>query len=429
MADCRRRILPVQVPGNLESDDEIETTVPGVTSSVNTVPTSEVQSQGATPSSVTADNPRRLPTSPPPPALPPVTTNIPRCSASPPALPPAETNNLGRSSAPAPPPVHPPASRHPSLPSPSSLVCMPPDSGLDDRAATPIPQSNLPAESPQARRWRRANDTPEPDAESNADTILTPAINNEIPQTLRSIPSGPSPPPTSTPVSTTSSGSRNIAVTTASLDSSTCPTHMVDAYCYFTEEPGIKNSVSAARARDWGDGWMECLREFIEFQKRAGFPDVGLSFPSAAGFRPPEISVWMKNRRPWKDMEVADKETFGQQWWSWWSSLQPDSRTPSDEPTIHMDWGKLQKAGRNGFLLIMLSLTWWGKASERDGQWLEAVAEVSMVLRCMGASSAVPSTVHGPLIGSNAANIAASSKRRSEDKDKEEGPSKRTRRR
>jgi hypothetical protein len=70
---------------------------------------------------------------------------------------------------------------------------------------------------------------------------------------------------------------------------------MVDAYCYFTEEPGIKNSVSAAHTRDWGDEWMECLREFVEFQKCAGFPDVGPSFPPAAGLRPPEIGMWMKN--------------------------------------------------------------------------------------------------------------------------------------
>jgi hypothetical protein len=127
-------------------------------------------------------------------------------------------------------------------------------------------------------------------------------------------------------------------------------------------------------------------------------------------------------------MEVADKETFGQQWWSWWCSLQPDSQNPSDKPTIHMNWGKLQKAGKNSFLLIMLSLTWWGKVSERDAKWLEAVAEVLMVLRCMGASSRVPNTEHSQLIGLNAANVAASSKRRGEDKDKEEGPLKRMRR-
>jgi len=48
-----------------------------------------------------------------------------------------------------------------------------------------------------------------------------------------------------------------------------------------------------------------------------------------------------------------------------------------------MDWAKVQKPGKNGFLLIMLALVWWGAASNRDGEWLKAVADVKSVLRCM----------------------------------------------
>ena len=50
-----------------------------------------------------------------------------------------------------------------------------------------------------------------------------------------------------------------------------------------------------------------------------------------------------------------------------------------------MDWSDLRKPGKNGFLLIMVSLMWWGKNSDRDWQWLDAVVDVTQVLTCLNA--------------------------------------------
>lgn len=58
-----------------------------------------------------------------------------------------------------------------------------------------------------------------------------------------------------------------------------------------------------------------------------------------------------------------------------------------------MNWGDLRKEGRNGLLLIMMALTWWGKASETDMEWLQAVNEVSAAVSCMIDSGAIVSTV------------------------------------
>ena len=215
-------------------------------------------------------------------------------------------------------------------------------------------------------------------------------------------------------------------------DVSDWPKHMVDAYRYFTEETVVIDETSTTNGRNWGEGWLDCLEGFVGFQRRACFPDVGPSFPPAAGIRPPEIGIWMKNRRLWKDVEIVDKEGFGLQWWEWWTSLQPGSRTRNDEPAVEMDWSKLQKAGKNGFLLIMLSLVWWGKASNTDERWQRAVAEVSAVLHCMlvAPSDTVDKLpTHRPLSSSTAANAAGtlSSKRRREGK-VTEGASKRRKR-
>jgi hypothetical protein len=119
---------------------------------------------------------------------------------------------------------------------------------------------------------------------------------------------------------------------------------------------------------------------------------VGPAFPSATDTRPPEIGIWMKNRRLWKDISILDKEKFSGQWWNWWISLQPEPRAHSDRNniallTVEMDWSKLQKPGKNGFLLVMISLVWWGKVSDMDGGWLKAVIDVIAVLRCMQESN------------------------------------------
>jgi hypothetical protein len=65
------------------------------------------------------------------------------------------------------------------------------------------------------------------------------------------------------------------------------------------------------------------------------------------------------------------------------------SETVSDAP-----WEQLRKPGKNGFLLVMVSLVWWGKAAEADDEWKKAVEDVVEALRGMrlvgGGTSAIP---------------------------------------
>lgn len=48
-----------------------------------------------------------------------------------------------------------------------------------------------------------------------------------------------------------------------------------------------------------------------------------------------------------------------------------------------MDWSHLDKPGPNGFLLVMVQLTWWGKLSGNDDEWSKAVEDVTAVLRVL----------------------------------------------
>jgi hypothetical protein len=100
----------------------------------------------------------------------------------------------------------------------------------------------------------------------------------------------------------------------------------------------------------------------------------------------------MKVARPWKDMQIENLQVFKAAWMAWWSELQPASL---QDRSLNIDWAALQKRGRNGFLLIMVSLAWWGKAAEADDKWKEVVCRVTEVLCCMQraepASEPIPS--------------------------------------
>jgi len=260
--------------------------------------------------------------------------------------------------------------------------------------AEPLPQPVLQEQPPFPQSWRRP-------VSLKSDSGAEPATKESEPVL---------PPPTSTPAFNFVDSPPSPHVSTSTLVTtrphipSDWPKHMVDAYRYLTEEPALINGET--RTRNWGILWLLCLQAFVDFQQRAGFPDGGPSFPPSTSVRPREISVWMKNGRRWTDVDLDDTERFGKQWWDWWHSLQPKSRirryqSRSTSPTLEMDWSGLQKPGKNGILLVMISLVWWGSASSRDESWLAAIVDVTEVLTCMKNAS-------GEMLGESSVDNSAS---------------------
>jgi len=127
--------------------------------------------------------------------------------------------------------------------------------------------------------------------------------------------------------------------------------------------------------------------------------------------RPKEISAWMKTRRTWIDVDINDVDEFAAAWWSWWGALQPDGRMSNTNdvwlaPTDKMDWRKTRKLGKNGLPLVMVTLSWWGRASKCGEDWRMAVWDVFDSIICMGNGSQIAATVI-PLGGSSGANVEA----------------------
>jgi hypothetical protein len=57
------------------------------------------------------------------------------------------------------------------------------------------------------------------------------------------------------------------------LNTSSWPQHMVDVYRYLMLEPAsLEMGSSAGVDRNWGEGWLSCVHEFVQFQKMSAFP-------------------------------------------------------------------------------------------------------------------------------------------------------------
>src|SRR5882762_8891654 len=118
----------------------------------------------------------------------------------------------------------------------------------------------------------------------------------------------------------------------------------------------------------------------------------------------------MKTRHIWVDVDIGNIDGFGEAWWLWWGALQPDERTNMiDEmmitPTDNMDWRKVRKMGKNRLPLVMVMLSWWGRASMCGEGWWTTVRDIFNSIICMGRSETESMLML--LVGSSGANVDA----------------------
>lgn len=110
----------------------------------------------------------------------------------------------------------------------------------------------------------------------------------------------------------------------------------------------------------------------------------------ATTYRPGAIAFWMGHQRRdfSKTPPIDDAVEYGRQWWQWWTALQPAWRTVNNagrpEQAGTGPWDELEKPGKCGFLLVLLSLLWWRKAPGAVLEdWQDAVRDVNWVLTCL----------------------------------------------
>ncbi|KAJ7848610.1 hypothetical protein B0H14DRAFT_3453018 [Mycena olivaceomarginata] len=144
----------------------------------------------------------------------------------------------------------------------------------------------------------------------------------------------------------------------------------------------------SSRARPGGGAeWASCVADFVALEQASGYPvkgDVlvqqgeknGVTLTSGIG-------------------PASAQGSFADRWWAWWMRAQPAARVkangklgPADAIPME-EWVKFSKmAGKNGLLLYMGGLLWWGEAAAAVtdskmllGDWRVAVLDMVCALR------------------------------------------------
>ena len=145
-----------------------------------------------------------------------------------------------------------------------------------------------------------------------------------------------------------------LTTSTTSTNLKTIPSWMTDTRKRF------KSVFTAANEKSIVELWLE-------FEELLGYPD-DRKIRLTKDLRPQQLSDWMQRHRLWDKAPPVDKASeFGATWKAWWKILQPEWQIPDDThpwPLVrdlppNERWQKLVKGGRNGFVLVLLSLTWW----------------------------------------------------------------------
>jgi hypothetical protein len=110
-------------------------------------------------------------------------------------------------------------------------------------------------------------------------------------------------------------------------------------------------------------------------------------------------------------VKVAD---FPAEWREWWNTLQPSWRSGDlgQDCPPDADWQVLQCGGNNGIFIVVMCLSWWGKAIISPQNCLDfqaAVEEVAWVLEKI--STSVPSKLVGSKRVADDSDVASSNKR------------------
>ncbi|KAI9062818.1 hypothetical protein FKP32DRAFT_1603808 [Trametes sanguinea] len=157
------------------------------------------------------------------------------------------------------------------------------------------------------------------------------------------------------------------------------------------------------------DGWPDWLRQAYDYiegrrlgrllgqaldwwtvlERKYDFQTSAKALP--AEHRPPEVHDWIRrNRRNFlKPPVISNPSSYIASWWAWWAAMQPDWRATNDlgQPVIggHGDWDCLRNPGKNGMLMVLLSLVWWREQwpEQSATDWKMAVKDVTWVLASM----------------------------------------------
>ncbi|EEB89198.1 hypothetical protein MPER_12728, partial [Moniliophthora perniciosa FA553] len=151
-------------------------------------------------------------------------------------------------------------------------------------------------------------------------------------------------------------------------------------------------------ASDLGPQYSEFIQQWADAEAGTPATSRGLSRAQC----PDEIKHWINKRGDTRFTTGAESKlgdgfasNFSQRVWKWWFAIQPpwrgtpvNSRLPPVKE-LHDDYKPLNYWGRDGWVLLLVCLKWWGlsiREAELDKQkvlrddWLCAIEDMSLML-------------------------------------------------
>ncbi|KAI0038914.1 hypothetical protein FA95DRAFT_1127559 [Auriscalpium vulgare] len=135
------------------------------------------------------------------------------------------------------------------------------------------------------------------------------------------------------------------------------------------------------------DGWATLVGRWGVIEELMGFPSgQGKKLTLSTTSRPAEVARWLRSRNNSKPPLIKDVEDFANRWRLWWIGLQPEWRgsewplTRESHPSE--EWTHCKIGGRNGFGLVLMTLSWWYGAAMTETEqreWESALEDVSWV--------------------------------------------------
>ncbi|KAJ7886248.1 hypothetical protein B0H14DRAFT_2563547 [Mycena olivaceomarginata] len=147
------------------------------------------------------------------------------------------------------------------------------------------------------------------------------------------------------------------------------------------------------RGKTWeGAEWVSCVADFVALKQASGYPVKGdvLAPQGEKNVHPEEIPMFMQRQRKWeKGVTLTLGIGAGQRTRLPAAHVQANGKLGPADAIPMEEWVKFSKmAGKNGLLLYMGGLLWWGEAAAAStdstmllGDWRVAVLDMACALR------------------------------------------------
>ncbi|EIW53636.1 uncharacterized protein TRAVEDRAFT_94269, partial [Trametes versicolor FP-101664 SS1] len=147
----------------------------------------------------------------------------------------------------------------------------------------------------------------------------------------------------------------------------------------------VRESFNHLEGRGYGPEFMRAVEWWTVLERTYGWETSTKGLGTDR--RPSEVGHWLRvlRRNLAKPPQIKKESQYAMLWWEWWAGLQPAWRECDDRgiPVIggSGDWNALRAPGKNGLLIVLLSLAWWREAATNATmqRWTAALADVAWV--------------------------------------------------